>query len=173
MAGTISFTCSRCNKVHEGLPAIAFDAPSHYYGLSEDERASRAKLNQDLCVIDGEEGRVFYVRAVLEIPIIGHTETLEWGTWGSLSEQSFESYVQSFDDLDQSKLGALFSWFASCLPGYPSTLGLRSRIVPRDDRQRPHVEFDPTQDHPLVLDKINGIDLERAIEFVMPVLHKH
>jgi hypothetical protein len=113
------------------------------------------------------------VRAVLEIPIIGHTETLEWGTWGSLSEQSFKTYVESFDDLDQSRLGSLFSWFASYLPGYPSTLGLRSRLVPRDARHRPLVEFDPTQDHPLVLDKINGISLDRAIEFVMPVLHKH
>jgi hypothetical protein len=45
--------------------------------------------------------------------------------------------------------------------------------MPRDDRQRPFVEFHPDDTQPLVLDKKQGISLERAIEFVMPVLHKH
>jgi hypothetical protein len=113
------------------------------------------------------------VRAVLEIPIIGQSETLEWGVWGSLSETSFERYVQSFDDPDQSKIGALFSWFSSSLPGYAFEESLRCSLLPQDNRQRPHVVFHPDDTHPLALDKKNGISLERAIEFVMPVLHKH
>lgn len=170
MSDRIVFRCSQCEKVHEGLPAIAFDAPSPYNSMAPEERAARAKLNRDFCVIDGEE---YYVRAVLEIPIVGETETLEWGVWGSLSEQNFERYVATFDDLDQSKLGSFFSWFSSFLPGYNFPEPLRCSLIPQDNRQRPHVVFHPDDTHQLVLDKKNGISLERAIEFVMPVLHKH
>jgi hypothetical protein len=85
MAARIVFRCSQGDKIHEGLPAIAFEAPSHYNSLTPEERATRAKLGSDFCVIDDD---AFYVRAVLEIPIIGQSETLEWGVWGSLSETS-------------------------------------------------------------------------------------
>jgi hypothetical protein len=67
----------------------------------------------------------------------------------------------------------MFSWFASKLPGYPSTLSLRCNVVPADNRKRPHIEFDPSQDHPLIADMQNGISLERAIAFVEPMLHRH
>jgi len=170
MSGKIVYRCTRCEKVHEGLPAIAYDAPAHYYALAEPERAAKAILTDDLCGIDGTS---YFVRAVLEIPVVAHEECLEWGVWGSLSEANFERYRASFDDDDQSKLGPMFSWFASRLPGYPDTLNLKCNLVPRDGGQRPLVEFAPGDDHPLVLDWTNGISIERAIEFVVPVLHKH
>ena len=170
MSGRIVYQCTRCEKVHEGLPAIAYDAPAHYHDLAEAERAAKAILTDDLCDIDGES---YFVRAVLEIPVIAHAERLEWGVWGSLSEANFKRYRASFDDDGQSKLGPMFSWFASRLPGYPDTLNLKCNVVPRDGGQRPLIEFAPDDDHPLVLDWKNGISLERAIEFVAPVLHKH
>jgi hypothetical protein len=171
MSERIVFRCSQCDKVHEGLPAIAFDAPWPYYTLPEADRSTRAILTTDTCVIDNDE---YFVRAMLEIPIIGQSETLEWGVWGSLSEKNFECYNASFLDSDQSKLGPMFSWFTSKLPGYSLPAeGLRSQLVPQDNRQRPFVEFHPDDTHPLAIDHRNGISLKRAIEFVMPVLHKH
>lgn len=170
MSGKIVYRCTQCEKVHEGLPAIAFDAPAYYDGLAGSERKARAVLTDDTCLIDEEH---FFVRTVLEIPILGQAECLEWGVWGTLSAANFEGYQASFHDHDQSRLGPMFSWFASRLPGYPETLGLRCNVLPRDGRMRPLVDFAPDDDHPLVLDKKNGISLERAIEFVMPVLHKH
>lgn len=170
MSGKILYRCTLCEKVHEGLPAIAFDSPAHYHDLPEAERAARAMLTDDTCTIDAEQ---FYVRAVLEVPVAGQDECLEWGVWGTLSRNNFERYRASFHYGDQSKLGAMFSWFASRLPGYPETLNLRCNVLPRDGGLRPLIEFAPDDEHPLVLDKNNGISLERAIEFVMPVLHKH
>jgi hypothetical protein len=153
------------------LPAIAFDAPAHYsQGVPKEERADRAQLNEDFCVIDNN---AFYVRCVLNIPILEHKDSLEWGVWSSLSEANFRKYSETFHDLDQSKLGPMFSWFSSILPNYPSTLSLRCNVVPADNRQRPHILFDPSQDHPLLADIKNGITLERAIAFVEPSLHRH
>jgi hypothetical protein len=170
MSGKIAFRCSKCDKLHEGLPALAFDAPWYYYTLAERDRAKKAELTSDTCVI---ERRHFFVRAVLEIPIVGERERLEWGVWGSLSEDNFERYTDPCAHSNQSRLGPLFSWFASRLPGYPDTSALRCNLIPGDGRLRPLVDFRPDEDHPLAVDKKRGIHLDRAIELVMPVLHKH
>lgn len=50
-ANEITWTCSVCDKIHRGLPAIAFKAPTHYHGIPEEERAERTTLNEDFCVI--------------------------------------------------------------------------------------------------------------------------
>jgi hypothetical protein len=169
-ADELTWTCSVCGKIHRGLPAIAFKAPDHYYGIAEQEREERAILDEDFCVIDRN---AFYVRCVLNVPITGLNHSLEWGVWSSLSEANFRRYNETFHDLDQSKLGPMFSWFASSLPDYPRTLSLRCNVVPADNRKRPHIHFDPSQDHPLIADIKNGISLERAIAFVEPTLHRH
>ena len=90
---------------------------------------------------------------MLEVPIIGQTERLHRGVWGTLSRANFERYRAAFDDTDQSKLGPMFSWLASHLPKYPETLNLRCSVAPRDDRLRPVVHLAPDEEHPLALDQ--------------------
>jgi hypothetical protein len=162
------YTCALCDKVHEGLPAITFDAPALYYEIPEDERDERAHLSADFCVIDNEH---YFVRTVLTLPIKQHAETLEWGVWGSLSTDNFKRYAETFDDDGQSKLGAMFSYFSSRLRGYPETLNETTTVHPRDGRQRPRVEFHSTSLHPLAVDQRDGISYERAIELASPALH--
>ena len=43
MSSKIAYRCSQCEKVHQGLPAIVFDAPSYYYGLDEAARLLKGK----------------------------------------------------------------------------------------------------------------------------------
>ena len=96
---------------------------------------------------------------------------LEWGVWGSLSKDNFKRYAETFDDDGQSKLGAMFSYFSSRLPGYPETLNETTTVHPRDGRQRPRVEFHSTSLHPLAVDQRDGISYERAIELASPAPH--
>ncbi|MGO9486052.1 MAG: DUF2199 domain-containing protein [Rhodomicrobium sp.] len=168
--GELTWACSSCGNIHRGLPAIGFEAPAHYYSVPEEERTGRVFLTGDLRVVDG---KAFYARCVLQVPVLGHDDTLDWGVWSSLSEDNFLKYQETFDDTDQSKLGPMFGWFASVLQGYPTTLNLRCNVIPADNRKRPHIEFDPSQDHPLIADTQNGISIERAIAFVEPMLHRH
>lgn len=167
MDDRISFRCGQCEQTHIGLPAFAYRRPAHYFVLTDEER-ERTWATDDFCVV-GEEH--FFVRAVLEVPIIGRQARFEWGAWGTLSRDNFQRYWDTYDDLDQSKIGAMFSWLASALYGYPDTLELKCNFLPRDDGKRPLIELQTDQDHPLVHDQTNGIALERAIELVMPVLH--
>src|SRR5215471_12671166 len=62
----MSYRCSSCGEIHEGLPDLGFNVPDPWFNVPEDERANRIKLDADLCVIDDQE---FYIRGVVQIPI--------------------------------------------------------------------------------------------------------
>ena len=161
-----AWTCSACGETHTGLFDIAYDKPFPW--SDSDNRISNADLlpgmthflADDFCVLEGED---YFVRCVLELPILGTDEAFGLGIWSSLSKKNFTLYVENFRDRDQGRLGPWFGWFSNRLSGYPDTLNLKCRVHPRDERQRPWVEMEPT-DHPLSLDQRNGITLDRLIE---------
>jgi hypothetical protein len=68
------FRCQTCGEIHKGMPGFGAVAPLSYYAISESERASRCALGSDDCVIDRTS---FYVRACLEIPVLGADEPLK------------------------------------------------------------------------------------------------
>lgn len=66
MSKAMSFYCNKCGKTHEDWPAIAFDAPHSYYGLTEEEKRKYVKeLTGDFCVIEYEDQTDRFIRAVL------------------------------------------------------------------------------------------------------------
>lgn len=48
------FTCSRCGESHHLPMSIAFEAPVYWHGIPEGERAHRAVLDEEICVIDDQ-----------------------------------------------------------------------------------------------------------------------
>ncbi|WP_322025786.1 DUF2199 domain-containing protein [Burkholderia sp. BCC1977] len=163
---TFRFQCAQCDEWHEGEPSVAFKLPDFLLGIPEPERATRAIRDEDMCVVDRQ---YFFVRACLEVPIIGADEPFLWGLWVSLSERSFDDYLENQEAGNAS--GPYFSWLANRLPGYPVPKGLKSHTHPRLDGQRPLVELDTT-DHPLSLDFHNGMSAERAQTLFEKVLHQ-
>ena len=162
MTGELTFTCACCGREITGLPDLSFDAPLHYHGIPAEERAGRATLDADFCVIDGEDR---FIRAVCPVPIRDTNDYFGWGIWVSLSAESFQRYADSFSDHDQSKLGGLFGWLCNRIPVYPDTLNLQTSVMPQDDRQRPLVWINEANaDHPLYLDQRQGITKERLGE---------
>jgi hypothetical protein len=77
-------TCACCDGVHEGFPAIGFEAPDFWWDDMAD--AEGHELTSDTCVIPGVG---FFVRAVLRIPVLDAVDDFEWGVWVSQSEASF------------------------------------------------------------------------------------
>ena len=164
-----TFDCPCCGERHVGLPALVCPWPDPFWALPEDQREA-ADANDDFCVIDKKQ---FFVRATLRIPIVDEgAATLEYGIWGSLSETNFRLYGESFFDLDQSRLGGLFSYLSNALPGYGQfPRALLGALFPQDNRQRPLFVLHEDQEHSLVHDQIHGISKARAIELALPVLH--
>jgi hypothetical protein len=164
------FWCSTCGEEHD-IEDISFgiDAPLQWDLLSEEER-SRSELSGEQCEIDSEEGRSFYLRARLEIPIRGSDQTFSWGVWCSLSEQSYNEICEHWDDPERSSIGPHFGWLCTKIPGYPDTAFLRTMVRQHNVGVRPTVELEPTN-HPLAVDQRDGIEAERLKEVVIGLLH--
>jgi hypothetical protein len=161
-----SWTCLGCGEVHQGLPELACVKPEPWPG-NEDKAPNSVVLSsihflsEDFCVLHGEH---FFVRCVLELPIIGcRGQSMGFGVWSTLSEKNFLRYVETFDSGDQDGLGPWFGWFSNRLKGFPDTFNLRCQVHPRAGRQRPWIELEPT-DHPLARGQREGVTLDRVLE---------
>ena len=165
----MSFVCSVCGRTHDGVPAWTYGRPDHWLGLSLEQRALGA-LNDDLCrTPDGH----YFVRAVLELPLIGGPEpTFELGVWGSLNAVNFDRYIDTFDHDDQSKLGRMSSYLSNEVRGFPGSHSLKGNLRPQDHRKRPFMDLEPG-DHPLALAQREGISFDKALEITHPDEVRH
>ena len=175
---TFEFKCESCNEIHRGSPSFAIPQPTYVHDVPPDERDDRLELSEDLCVIqprnDSEQGTIFCIRVLLEIPIHGAEEPFSWGVWVTQSEASFARYVETFDQ-DQSGDGS-FGWL-------PMTIGHYRRTEPGQDiehlacdvywgpqGQRPRIQLREC-DHPLAVDQHEGISWETAVAIARKVMH--
>jgi hypothetical protein len=163
------FKCTCCNEWHEGMPTFSADAPLYLYAIPEDERRQRSVLQTDTCVIDG---KLYFVRGCIEIPVDGTNEPFVWGVWVSLSARSFEDFVACLDLRRRAHIGPFFGWLSAELPVYPSTENLKTRVHLRDGGIRPYIELEPT-DHPLAVEQRNGITADRVAEIYAHCAHGH
>lgn len=113
---------------------------------------------------------MFFARACLEIPVIDLDRPFTWGVWVSLSEKSFEQFIEHFHTPRRAHIGPFFGWLANALPFYPETVNLKTRVHLRDDGIRPSVELEPT-DHPLAVEQRTGMTAARVAEIVTALLH--
>lgn len=162
------FKCAGCGEWHEGAPSFAADAPLHFYGVPESERNKRCVLTTDTCVIDGE---FFYARGCIEIPVDGDEEPFVWGVWVSLSEDSFEKFLNSLGRKKRSHIGPFFGWLSAEFLVYPPSENLKTMLHLRDDGTRPFIEIEPT-DHPLAIEQRTGISADRVAEIYAAYMHQ-
>lgn len=165
------FTCSTCNEYHEGVPFdYGFKFPEYYFEIPSEERDERIQVNDDLCVVDDE---FFFIRGCIEIPIIGEDKYFVWGVWCSLSEKSFERVQELWDVEEVENEPPFFGWLNSSLPSeiYPETLNLKTNVYLKNNNQRPFIDIEPTE-HPLAVDQVNGITIERIKEIAETLIHQ-
>ncbi|MGR9073985.1 MAG: DUF2199 domain-containing protein [Gammaproteobacteria bacterium] len=167
MAGIFSFKCACCGRIHEGSPSFGFAAPDPY--LEQPQKTQReGHLGTDLCHYDDADGRHYFIRAVLEVPIHGVAEPFLWGVWVSLSEASYRRYVETYDDPDPGD--RFFGWLCNYLPYYPNTYALKTQVRPGAKGERPNLELQDNG-HPLETDFVNGISADKAREIAVRCLH--
>lgn len=163
------FSCKCCGDEHEGIPDLAFDAPSYYEQLSEEQKRTIATKSEDFCIIADED---FFIRGILLIPIIGLDTQFGLGVWVSLSRENFKRYIELYEASDVSGEGPYFGWFSNHMPWYPETLSLKTNVHLQPYPHRPQIELQPT-DHPLSMHQHHGIDLATLQEFIEANLHQN
>ena len=73
------FDCSVCGEHHDVLPlSYSVKAPLAVTAIPLDEFEKRVVITPDQCVIDGRD---FYLRGRILVPIIGLGEPFVWGVW--------------------------------------------------------------------------------------------
>lgn len=169
MAGIFAFKCSCCGEIHEGSPSFAYDKPMYVSSLTEEEQENIEKTSEDLFVVKHEEGKHYFARVVLEVPIYGVEDPFMWGVWVSLSEESYNRYTETWDEPDESD--SYFGWFNNNLPYYEESAGLKTQVRPRVGGLRPYIELEPGSGE-LADHYINGISVEKAQEIAEICMHQ-
>lgn len=164
---TMPWTCRCCGERHAELFDLAFIKPDfwHLSNVGEPNSAltpdSVNILTEDFCIVEGE---TYFVRGVLNLPILGSDGcTLGLGVWSSLAKRKFITYVETFDDGEQGDLGPWSGRFANSLQGYAQTLNAPCRVLPRDDNLRPCIEI-ANCSHPLAVEQRDGITFDRVLD---------
>jgi len=126
------------------------------------------QLSSDQCIIYDED---YFVRGLVEIPIIGSDEVFAWGVWVSLSKTNFDRACDLWEDENRVNEPPYFGWFCNSVPGYPETLNLKTRVHSRSVGERQYVELEPT-DHPLAIEQRVGITKDRVREIAEMMYHR-
>ncbi|MEV7086966.1 DUF2199 domain-containing protein [Streptomyces sp. NPDC093085] len=125
-------------------------------------------LSSDQCVV---HARHYFVKGLVEIPIVGSDEVFSWGVWVSLSRENFSRSADLWDTPGREAEKPYFGWLTTDLLVYsPTTLNLKTHVHTRPVGERPYVELEPT-DHPLAVEQRAGITLDRVRDIAEAVFH--
>ncbi|MFH8561842.1 DUF2199 domain-containing protein [Streptomyces sp. NPDC017988] len=125
-------------------------------------------LSSDQCVVRGQH---YFVKGLIEIPVVDSGEVFSWGVWLSLSRENFARAAELWDRPGREAEQPYFGWLTTDLPVYsPTTLNLKTHVHTRPVGERPYVELEPT-DHPLAVEQRTGITLDRVRDIAAAVLH--
>ncbi len=167
MSNDLGFTCSCCGEHHAELTmSYSTMAPDVWDPSFENE--PDCLLSSDQCVIKGQH---FFIRGLIEIPVIGSQDVFSWGVWVSLSRDNFARALEVWSTEGREAEKPYFGWLSTELALYPeSTTNLKTNAHTRPVGKRPFIELEPTN-HPLAVEQRTGITQDRVREIAMAVLH--
>ncbi|CAL2058493.1 DUF2199 domain-containing protein [Tenacibaculum sp. 190524A05c] len=154
------FTCSQCGEVHSEWPALAYNSPSSYYNLSENEKINIAKINDDFCEIEYDSQTDRFIRVILIQKVNDFDQNLEYGLWVSLSEKSYTDYQANFNNSNHEN--SYFGWLSNYLPDYEFSESIPMTVFAQKGNNRPEIVPHSEFNHPFVEDYYNGISKKEA-----------
>jgi hypothetical protein len=80
------FVCRVCGERHELTMKYSVKAPLAVMAVPQVEWDERLVITKDQCVIDGRD---FYLRGRILVPVVGLEEPFVWGVWAEVSPKSF------------------------------------------------------------------------------------
>lgn len=160
-----SWLCAGCGEEHEGFVHLAALGPDPWTGEAKYEANADLRLNgnfisEDFCVMDG---KYYFVRGVLEIPVRGMPDTFGFGCWSTLSRANFDKYLYGFDDGEYPDEGPWSGWLSNQLFGFVDTDPEPMWVYPQSNRQRPRFRIQNPA-HPLAIAQTESITADRVLE---------
>lgn len=165
----MKYICQCCGEEKEEWPAIAYSAPQFYHNLSDIE-LENSELSPDLCIIRYSDESFYFIRAVLVQQVHESCQDLEYGVWVSLSEKSYNEYVENYHN-EEFEIG-YFGWLSNNLPDYSFEESIPTDIIVNNKIGRPFIYPHESHDHPFVKDFYDGISKEEAEKRIDSVLNR-
>ncbi|WP_233163639.1 IS630 family transposase [Glycomyces salinus] len=133
MSTPVGFTCSCCGEHHATLPmGYSTTAPAIWEPSFAD--APDCLLSADQCVIKAQH---FFVKGLIEIPVLSNDDVFSWGVWVSLSRENFARMVDLWETPGRESTEPYFGWLTTELPVYrPSTINLKTNVHTRPEAPR-------------------------------------
>ena len=154
--------CSICGRTHDRFGALVMPSPDPWLALTEAQRRG-GLCDSDLCRTP--DGRNF-VFAILEMPLVGGPQpAIEFGVWAALGEDDLRRYYETYNDRDQSKIGALSGTLANEIEGFAGSFGLKATVLPQDRGERPLLKL-ASADHPLAVAQREGVSVHKVLEII-------
>lgn len=164
----MKYICECCGEEKEDWPAIAYNSPSPYMNLSEEEEEN-SELTSDFCIIRYDDETCYFIRAVLIQNVIDSCQNLEYGVWVSLSEKSFNDYVENYNNKDFTAV--YFGWLTNYLPDYDYD-SIPTNVEVVNSVGRPLILPHSSHDDRFVTDCYNGISKKEAEKRINKVLSR-
>ncbi len=164
----MAFLCTRCGAEHDPLPlSYSVKAPEAVTRIPPNELEQRVVFSPDQCVIDGRD---FYLRGRIPIPVKGVEQPFIWGVWAEVSPKNFirTNELWTVDGREQEP--TFSGWLDNVILPYGDTLNLEVRVHTQPVGRRPHFEI-ANPDHPLAIEQREGITLLRVQEIAEELLH--
>ncbi|MFC4034450.1 DUF2199 domain-containing protein [Streptomyces polygonati] len=167
MSGDLGFTCSHCGDRH-AKPPMGYSTMAPDVWDPRFETDPDSTLSSDQCVIKSSH---FFIRGLIEIPVIGSEDVFSWGVWVSVSKDNFAQALEVWNTEGREAEKPYFGWLSTELALYSeSTTNLKTNAHTRPVGRRPFIELEPT-DHPLAIEQRKGITPDRVREIATAVLH--
>lgn len=149
--------------------SFAADYPDNYANLPNDEREQRALISSDQCILDETE---FYVRGLIQIPIIDSETQFLWGVWAVMFSEDFAAVTDTWETEGREHItGPYKGRLANALKQYsPTTANLKVTIEIQPVGQRP-LFFIDEPGHPLAKAQHDGMSFDAAQRLAAAVLH--
>jgi hypothetical protein len=134
-----AFQCPCCGKSFNGVFDIHYDHPDPWpHGKYRDNGGQDVKvgtdvLGSDICIAQD----AYFVRGLVEIPIIGTETRFAFGVWSTLKKENFAAYLDAYGTDDELKIGPYFGWLCNDLPNYGIRGAMKSEVSFRGGGIRP------------------------------------
>jgi len=162
------FQCRICGERHDVLPlSYSVKAPLAVTAIPLDEFEKRVVITPDQCVIDGRD---FYLRGRILVPVIGLDEPFVWGVWAEISPKYFIRANDLWNVPGRESEPAFPGWLNTELPLFGNTINLEVAVQTQVVGRRPHFVVSDS-DHPLAIEQRNGITQQRVEEIAETILH--
>jgi hypothetical protein len=154
--------CTDCGQEHPlDRLEVAFHRPDVVAEVGSNERQARVQEGNDLCVLDGKR---FFVRALLPLPVADSELPYNIGLWVEVSRRDFERVYELWDSPEQSQEPAFLAHVANDISIHPPVSCLEGMLSLTGRTTRPILTLRPAE-HPLVGEQVRGITPHRVAEY--------